>query len=57
MKTSLNSGKKRDSYFSMTSIDEYGTQTSSSDNKLFGKIGKLIKFFISYFFFFKSFYV
>jgi hypothetical protein len=34
---------KRDSYVNMMSIDEYGTKGSSNDNKLYGKIGKLIK--------------
>jgi hypothetical protein len=38
---------KRDSYVSMMSIDEYGTKTSSNDNKLYGKIGKLIKVVVS----------
>lgn len=32
---------KRGSYYSFTTIDEYGT--SGNDNKLFGKVGKLIK--------------
>ena len=56
MKTSLNSSsnnnsKKRDSYFSMTSIDEFGTQNSNGDNKLYGKIGKLIKVVVRRLFF------
>lgn len=43
--TTLN---KRTSYSTMTSIEEHGN-TLGNDNKLYGKIGKLIKIVVRFF--------